>query len=376
MDDLEALASGWLTTTDMNDFAVLACGWLLPDPNAVPVEPNAVNFDTAVITYTLSAVNFPGGDANDVIVAGLPSDGELYDVFSTRRSTLATSAAQSLTSAWSKISGVPYTVKKSGRTLYYYSEDIDPNTDSFTYQLRDQDSGLIGDSATVTLTKTAYAADALCFDRDGTAEIPDANTVEFDAAFTFSFWFRPQARYGTLVSKREPGGAGVEISLRSQNLVVEVWNASGQYGKSLITWYDPSYFTLNEWHFFALTVGSPYPAYNEFTIDCELFGDANELPTPPYSNDANLIIGENYVGQLDKLTWYAALDSFWVACIFIEGRTSYSGFFSPPPLAQFRCQEGTGSTITDTVTGTLTGTLNNVGWQPNNRPRRNKYMMN
>ena len=152
------------------------------------------------------------------------------------------------------------------------------------------------------------------------------------------------------------------------HLVFDVWNSSGGYGKEIyVSGIDELW--LDQWHTLAITRDVSDPNNDTVLLDNGSYA-GSDLPTAPYTNDTAITVGTGYIGQVDKLSWFNALDSFSLAAYMTDGRTEYDGPFSPSPIAQFRCDEGTGLTITDNVSGTLTGTITNAAWVPDDRPKR------
>lgn len=346
--DFAELAAGWQVTTDIDDLYYLAEHFL---DDCYP-DPIADNDSGTIYTNTLTGIDLEGQYCDQWQISGLPAAGILYDVYSPGHKPLPMTTTPR-GSNWQQIQAVPYIIKKGGHDLYYYSESM--TGDAFEFKTVNTDDGRISDAATVTITKAAYVKDSLCFDRSGSVTISDNAAIEFDDSFTFCFWIRPMSRFGTVL-KKHGTGAGLEISIRSGSLVIEAWNSSGDYGK-----HEAGPLTLDQWQSFYITAG-------------HATDNTPDLPDPPYSNDADLVIGDRFEGQIDKLTWFNALDDFPAAIFQGEARTVYGGLFSPTNyLAQFRCDEGTGSTITDFVSGTLTGSLTDVTWDRDDRPRRRQY---
>lgn len=354
--DFAELAAGWQVTTDFDDLVTLAEHWL--DGCIEIPDPNAIDSAETVTTYTLTEIDLDGQNCDQWQISSLPSTGTLFDIYGTTRQPLPTSSTASMGSNFTSIRQVPYTVKRGQDSLWYYTES--ETADAFDFKTQYLPAGLISDAATVTITKAAYVKDSLCFDRSGTVTIPDNDAIEFDSSFSFCCWIRPQARFGSIIKKRAATGPGIEIYIWAGYLVIEAENTSGEHTRVIG---DPV--TLNEWQSFYVTAGHATDDYPD------------GLPDPPFTNAESCMIGSRAVAQIDKLTWFNAKDGFSMAVFSGQDRLVYSSMFAPTDyVAQFRCDEAAGSSITDFVSGTLTGTLSGVTWQPDDRPRRDKYNMN
>jgi len=346
--EFAAFAADWQAGEDLDSFR----DDFIPD--WLNYDPNATDSSDGVATYTLTEVDMDGMNCNQWTISSLPANGILYDIYGTAHRPLSAAVRGN---NYCSVRAVPYRVKRGSSALWYLTEST--AGDSFGFTVKNTDDGRTSDAATVTITKSSYVKDSLCFDRDGSVSIPDNAAIDFDDSFTFFGYIKPQERFGSILKKRGSTGAGIEISIRAAYLVIEAWNTSGEYGKVILgeVWMDT-------WQFISITAGHATAAEN-----------TPGLPDPPYSNDEPVVIGSRSVAQIDKLTWYPAKSADERR--FFSERQEYNGFMEPMDYtAQFRCDEGAGSTITDFVSGTLTGTLTSVTWQPNDRPRRNKYNLN
>ena len=351
MTDLRDLAANWLDPYDMEDFADLAALW---DP--VP-DVNAVDINIDVVTYQLSEITLDAGSATQYVVNSKPANGDLYDIF-------GSSDDFRYGQHFTQVLTMPYRIKSYGKTVTILTED--PNSESFTYYATR--SGYTGEAGTVTITKTDYVKDSLCFANAGTVTIADCNEIEFDDSFSFSCWIRPQSTDGTIIKKRGSTGAGLKLYVRAGRLYLEAWNSTGGHGRMV----QPEPASRDQWQFVGITSGAADPNDDVF-----MYGSSSlpisSLPDPPYSNSSQAVIGSRYKGQLDKVNFWPAMSSFSLACLAVEARTEYDGMLSPTNyLAYWLCDEGSGSVIYDRVSSRQ-AQLNNVLWLPDNRPQRNRF---
>lgn len=348
-NDFARLAAGWPTEPNgINGLSVLADNWLNYDPNAVDIDAN-------VITYEVNRIALSGTFGDQYIISDIPEHGTLYDYYNDDVARVHTT---------------PYRIKKGSSFIYYYTES-DAN-DSFSYQIVNSDDGRLSDLADVNLTVMNYTKDHLYLNGNSYITIADTNDIEFGNDFTFYFWINPSSRYGTILEKKD-ANAGVRLSIRAAHLVVELWNTSGEYGKAIC----PEQFNMNAWNYVGITFGYSDPNEDKLiTVNAENYYTFSELPDPPYTNDSDLVIGQRFIGSIDKLSWLPAKDDFTVALSAMELRNQYNGFMSPTDyIAQYRIDEGTGNMISGVKQSypfivDSNGVLVNTQWLPNNRPKR------
>ncbi len=365
MDDLSSFAGYWLDSPvsdpnwdlsgdgsiDLVDFAMFVDSWDWSAPYEPPPDPNANDVSANATTYTLDPMILDGDYCDQYTVTSLPGYGILYDFYNGFRRK------------FTAVRSVPYRVKRGSSTLYYYCTVT--TADSFQYRVEDSSSQ--SSAATVTVTKAAYTKDSLCFDGVGSVTIIDDPNIEFDESFSLTAWIRPERPFGMIVEKKTAAG-GLRLSLRSAHLVAEVWSGSN-YGHAVVYETVP----LAEWSFIAITCGHADSYQDALYVGSDSVSMTG-LPGPPYSNTGSVVIGDRFIGQIDKITWWPALTDFDMATLQAEARTADNGPLAPTNyLAKFKCNEGSGSTIQD-VGLFLTGTLNNgAAWYPYNQPRNLKY---
>lgn len=345
---------------NLEDFVFFAQAYE-PEPYANE-RPTALAVSANVVQYISSNIQLAGTDDGypknriDYIVTSMPATGHLYDMLlEYDTSSMSAMKLGNQARRMRQIKSVPYVISHSSKWLYYLTDAN--GLDTFTYKTNDT----LADSneATVTLIVATNPKDTLSFDGFGLLTIPDANAVEFDDSFCITLWVKTKQLFGSLIKKRGSSGAGFELTIEAGRSVAHVWDANGTHGE-IHSWAN---IATGNWEFIGVSANaSGIIIYN--ANKAVEYKKSSLLPKPPYSNNANILVGNRFVGEIDKLNFWPYKDSWGLICIFIDfGAVDY--------LARFNFSEHSGTSTVDAVDANNVGTIsdaNHVKWYPTELP--------
>jgi hypothetical protein len=311
-------------------------------------------------TITLAAVDdglpTPPGRLK-YIISTLPAVGLLYDP----------------KSGAGQITKVPYSLSSWGTDVLY----ITAATGNSSFGFKASDGGVspfggISSEATVSITTAANPLDCLSYDGLGSVSIPDGTYLDAGNGWAIDFWVKTRQPYAMLVDKRTTG-AGYEIKLVAGRPMIEIYDATG-----LIATMYGAYFARidnDQWHeveFCTYAVTGGWELFIQVVLSDLVYVDANTGSytgtMPTLSNAEAVVVGSGFKGSFDKLRYFSAITdpTSFGALVQFASRTELTTLWEMTPNVQFNCNEGTGTTITDSKTSKV-GTFSSadhVAWHP------------
>lgn len=369
---------------DFKDFAILAGEWqghlTTPEPNEPPHEnlpPSANDISVSASAYipqtiTLSAADdgypIPPGKLRYVITQ-LPAD-----------ANAKVGGTKSGEQSPIRQSDLPYKLSTWGDDVIFATSTV--GLTSFKYKVFD--GNLYSDEKTVSITVAANPKDCLSFDGSGYVTIPDNSRLDLEPNRAVGVCFETPDLYRPILQKWSQGKNGYKMSLVGGRVVVDIFSETAGKVATISSWYKYNrkwanvVFAYNAIEncveLFINSGESVLSGTNYWYYDQENYwayvGDSNECPTVPagdYTNDCNLVIGENYRGELDGIRTYTLnmLDVFrTLATAQARQSAGNTESYVPTPIVRFTCNyDGTNNTATqiyDDKASHLIGTISDT----------------
>lgn len=348
--DLILFCEGWLDPYDLEDFAAFASEWGSETNRYYcnDQSPVASNGSAAAIQYEPTEIVFTATDD------GLPRPPEHLKYRITQLPEHGY-IQNKLVRAADQFTAVPAWCTGWANSVFFGSD----TTGDHTIQFMAFDGDAWSDAATLTVTVSACAYDSISLGPDASVSIPDGTYLDAADGWGIDFWIKTRQENCTFITKRS-GGAGYEISLVN--------------GYPQIVFYDGStsitatgtYLPVNtgQW----VEVGFTFNiSGSDVTVTVQVEGATQFFETSgSYSaltNSEAVVISD--IWNLDSLRYYSGITSPGDPGSLIQGwyqrtdtsESSSMGFFKSPSV-WFLCDEGTGTTITDSKTsqvGTFSG---------------------
>jgi hypothetical protein len=318
------------------------------DPNQ---PPTADSNSYTISAYTTAIISLHASDDGRPRVPGKlkstirskPQIGKLYDP----------------ASGGGEIKNVPYTLSSYGSEVIFVCTEAG-NT-SFTFDVNDGLSK--SNTATVSLTINAYAHDSLYIAKPYTRA--DSNHLDLDGQWGIVFWIKTTDLYGTVLQK-----GNFKVKIVNGTLSVDFYDGENDvvYRFASQRKWDKSsgYISDGQWHYVGL-YAEPNDIRNDTALHIEVSPEGYD---PDYytdgiaientrgidcNNNSNFIIGsDNFKFHIDRLCLFN--NSAWVSWdvgVFLVGgertNTGYGFAASAPKGAEWRFEEGSGSTTTDNI---------------------------
>jgi hypothetical protein len=273
-------------------------------------------------------------------------------------------------------------------TQWTYLADPDANgIDNF--DCRAYDGIEYSTPMTFAVTNSIRPLDCVNINARAAVVIPDGNTVIMDNSWMIAFWVKTKWPFGSIFSKRDPGGAGVEITVENNVAVARLYDANGTCYELI----GDSAISTGEWVYLSLTYESTgnyamnldpnYTADFWYQSNTEYQSDANSvgytvasdilsrIPSDAnFNNTADMVFGGTeampFYGAFSSFSYYAtAPDSLGYYFVNLEGRGMHTVTgWSPTFTYRFPVNEGTGTAVKDT-TAAITGAIadpNKIEW--------------
>lgn len=373
---------------DANDGGSPPCGGAITGAVTITNNgpPTVADSNVSTYTYTTAAITLTATDNGlpdvpgklNYIITSLPTDGNLQD---------PASGAGVIDSC-----DLPYTLSTWGNVVWF-ATDVN-GADSFQWKANDggtAPSGGDSNTVTVSITVDNHPKDFISFDGRGYLTVNDCNYLDVTTEFAVAFWIRTRDPFAGIMVKH--GNAnGLRIDLSSGKIKAYLYDANNNSSHVRTEGYIDDYNDTHtgrlndgQWHFVhaifepndtnnttavLLYIGTETVSYT----DCYA-GDTFDFISD-MNNNSNLLIASNgnkYIrADIDRFCIYDSNSLSWdVANMYISGRTSTGyGLGGSPPVAEWRFEETSGSTATDSI-HSLVATFNDpnhVRWVPFNYP--------
>jgi len=357
------------TTVLMDANYTVCANFTAIDYNTPPVvaDCNFIGyaFITKEITLTATAGTQP---ISDYIITATPNDINCY--------------IQDPASGCGKITNnlLPYRLRNHGSKLWLAAD----NNETFIFKWRATDGTHESNDANCTVAIAANPKDCLTFNECGWVTIPDNSLLDLEPNRAIGFCFKTRNPFCGILKKHEAGKAGYEINLVSGKIVADVYSAAGPVATIKSSFrYDTggwcnavfAYNDANDCLGLYISFGNMIPGETWYDNGEILWTFDGSVPIAQgnYSNDCNLVIGKSnggdYKWEIDAIRAYNLnmADNFRInASIQSRETAGNTETYIPTPIVQFSCNEGTGSTITDSKVS-LVGTFGgDVYWTPFN----------
>jgi hypothetical protein len=348
----------WSAVTSANDCGVFDIDgatvtitvYIVPTATAQSVTGTAYIWQSITLAATDDGLPTPPGKLRYIITT-LPAIGLLYDP----------------KSGAGQINKVPYTLSSWGTDVLY----ICATTGNSSFGFKATDSGvspLGGESlsaATVSITTAANPLDCLSFDGFGYVTIPDGTYFDAVDGWAVDVWVKTRSAYAMLIDKRT-AGAGYEIKLVAGRPYIMLVDTAG----TVYYLMGDRRIDNDQWQeieFVTYSTGTGWAIYLS-TRNIEEQYAYYSGAFPDFSNAEPVVIGNGFKGQVDKLRYYSGITNptAFESIVQFAERTETTTSWEMTPNVQFNCDEGTGTTITDSKTSKV-GTFSSadhVAWHP------------
>jgi hypothetical protein len=354
LNDLAAFCEDWLVTNDLDDFATFAGTWLDESPWYYCNEEAPVAYDTAesATQYEPQLISFSASDDGrprppkhlKYMVTALPANGY---------------AANKLVQGAGKITAADTWLTGWADEVIFATDTAGEHVISF----KAYDGELWSDEADVTITVAAAAMDHLSFD-GGSVSVPDDTYLDAADGWAVDFWIKTLQADTAIMSKRSGSGAGYEIELEDGCPKITFYDGSGS-----ITAKHADAANSGDWEevCFSLAVsGSDYTVFSQI-LGWSLTVEHNESGAyGSFENAEPVVISGIYC--IDKLRFFAGISNPDAIGEIIqgwngrtEGETYSMGFYAESEV-MFACDEGSGTTITDSKEGYVGTFSGGVYW--------------
>ncbi len=260
-----------------------------------------------------------------------------------------------------KIIKFPHRIRNHGTKVWLAANAVK----NYSFKWRATDGLHNSHDANCAVNVLANPKDCLSFDGQGWITIPDNSSLDLEPNRAIGFCLKTRTPFMGILKKHETGKAGYEINLVSGKIVADVYSASGLVAeiKSNLRYDNGKWcnvvFVLNDANdslglytgFDDLFSGTTWYSNGELLWN----GDGAILIIQGlYSNDCNIVVGKSnygfYKGEIDAIRSYNLVmsDNFRsLACVQSRETAGDTETYVPVPIVRFKCNEHTGTTITD-----------------------------
>lgn len=301
------------------------------------LAPTASDIAISTYAYIVTPITLQGSDDGlpnppgriKYIITDLPDDSAAYVQD-------PTSGGQ----AKIREADLPYTLSSWGNIINFATSNA--GTPAIKYKTFDK--LLYSDEKTITVTVAANPQDCLSFDGGGIVSIADSDYFEFTGAKGIGLCFMTRQPHCNLMLKHESGQPGYELKLNAGRIVVNIYDET-----EIVSTISSSYrYNSGGWVnciFANNDVDNNLECYiytgtilNEWYSDEEII--TASLPVGNYTNTCDLIIGQNFKGEIDAIRSYTLTmtDSFrTLAAIQPHQTAGDTAMFVPVPSVRFKC---------------------------------------
>lgn len=271
---------------NMDDFAIFARYWLMSEVKDI----TALDSESNIITHILHKINLAistyNPDPKEYVITKLPARGHLRDP---------------LCFACSPIASVPYTLRYGGHTVCY--ETVSGPDTYFEWKAITTDTQ--SNTATADLKISGHPKDHLSMGKEGIITIADDDLFDLTGNRGIALFIKTHIADAPILKKTEAGKGGYDLSLYRGSPRLRIFR-DGSLEKVISlesrvndgTWwavgfaYDPTESAVD------------LHAEKENKSETHDWSGWIEITDDDYTNDADLIIGDGYVWDIDNIRSY------------------------------------------------------------------------